>query len=54
MSLIACLPSCYKLVDNLGQAVREQRVGGFLADLLEVVKFLHDCVLELKRSLTQK
>jgi hypothetical protein len=32
--------ACSKLVDNLGQAVRRQLVDGFLADLLQDVRFL--------------
>jgi hypothetical protein len=34
------LTSCSKLVDNLGQAVRTQRVDGLLADSLQDARFL--------------
>ena len=34
------LTVCFKLVDNLGQAVRRQLVDDLLADLLQDVRFL--------------
>ena len=34
------LIACFKLVDNLGQAVRTQLVDGLLADLLQYARFL--------------
>jgi hypothetical protein len=47
--LLQLLTACFKLVDNLGQAVRTQLVDGLLADLLQDVKFV--CVV-LNRKLT--
>ena len=35
------LTACFKLVDNLGQAVRTQLVDSLLADLLQDVRFIY-------------
>jgi hypothetical protein len=46
------LTACFKLVDNLGQAVRTQLVYGLLADLLQDVRFLRVCTLKNAQVVT--
>ena len=39
--LVKPVKSCFKLVDNLGQAVRTQLVDGLSINLLQLARFLN-------------